>query len=844
MKNWLIFLQLVLVSFTILLSATSVAEDEGVLNRLLAPGPLIGGHKDLEGSDCLKCHDAGKGIPDAKCLDCHKELKVFVTEKRGFHGLTKQTCIQCHSDHQGRNYESVKIEEKTFEHGKMTGYNLDGKHAEIKCQDCHKDKRKNKFLRPTDIRYFGKAKTCLSCHKKDDIHYFKGTYASKDCSACHGLKSWKEQLSFDHERDGKYKLEGKHKTTKCIDCHRPDKKKQIWLYKWPKLQAQKCLTCHQDQHQNKLSPKYRNGNCVECHSFQDWKLPKFDHEKVGYKLNFKHAETKCVDCHKQPAVAQNKKSEPKNFIWTGLKKACLSCHKDEHLFGPQKSLKLGDMNACGKCHDESGWKKIINFSHDQSTRYPLDGKHDELKCKDCHLPNPALFAREKDPGKKMQIPRPTRWGVYHWDKLDSKTCETCHLNPHLNQFKKEILAKKCSVCHTTEGWQMMKAGKGFDHSKTRFSLTGAHSTTRCAECHQVSGKQIFKFKSFEQKFCIDCHQNVHLKQFSDKFSAQSCAVCHSTKNFAERLEFDHNTTKYPLEAAHIKVKCVDCHKPTRERYSLVKPNINAKDIAAKKIAIKANYLFPQLNSRKCMTCHTDYHKGQLGNECQKCHTVKDWKKTLFDHNSMSRFPLVEKHVKVSCEKCHTGTKENVKYKPLAQLCVDCHKDVHKGSFGKQCQECHSVRDWRSTKDFHKNFTLSGVHYTLECAECHNDGRKLSGLSQQCISCHAKDDVHSGTQPNCRECHVQHFWEVTGFKHSMTRFPLRGAHRTLDCLECHYMGGIQAIYQGLNTQCQACHAADFTAAASIPAAATGHAAESTVSDCSRCHRNQFSFRNAN
>ena len=42
--------------------ATSQEEShagEGLLNQLLAPGPLTKNHKDLEGTDCLKCHSAG-----------------------------------------------------------------------------------------------------------------------------------------------------------------------------------------------------------------------------------------------------------------------------------------------------------------------------------------------------------------------------------------------------------------------------------------------------------------------------------------------------------------------------------------------------------------------------------------------------------------------------------------------------------------------------------------------------------------------------------------------------------------------------------------------------------------
>jgi hypothetical protein len=939
----LLFLGLFLSLF---LSGSAIAESEGVLSRLLAPGPMIDGHKKLEGTDCLKCHDAGKGVPDGKCLDCHKELKPFVANKTGFHGSTNKACIECHTDHKGRDLDTVAVDTKNFDHFKLTGYKLEGKHADVKCQDCHKEKRANKFLRPHDTRYLGKISNCNSCHKKDDVHFFKAPFATKDCNTCHGLKAWKENLKFDHSKDTKFKLEGKHSELKCNDCHVIDKKKKTFQYKWQGLDKKQCLSCHQDQHKNNLSPRYQNGQCTTCHGQNHWKIEKFNHDAVKYPLKFKHEEAACEDCHKQgtgPKTAKKSKTnkEMKNFNWTGLKTACLSCHEDFHKFAGHKSTKMGDLNQCSKCHTENDWKKIHDFTHNQSTRYPVDGKHLELKCAECHIPT--------NPKNQTHI-KNKNIGIYHWDKLDTKTCENCHANPHIGQFKKELLEKKCSTCHTTESWSAMKAGTGFDHSKTRFPLLDSHTKTTCASCHNINGKQVFKFKSFEQKFCIDCHNNVHKDQFSAKFSAQNCSnchsaktfterlpfkhedtnfaltgahektkcsechtpttvafvltkpnisakdlkaggrqsmksqyhfmsqsqkfcidchdnvhkdqfspkfagqnctTCHSTKNFTERLSFNHSTTSYTLKGAHEKLNCNDCHTPTKTAFSLTKPNINPKAPAAGHQAWKGLFKFPDIPQKACLSCHQDYHKGQLGNDCLKCHNESSWKTPPFDHTASTRFPLLDKHKDVDCKKCHLPVSGEwnvikkdkrpvLKYRPTSSLCVDCHKDVHKGSFGKQCQECHSAREWKSTKDFHKNFTLNGVHYTLECAECHKDGRKLAGLSQQCLSCHQKDDPHTGTLPNCKECHRQQFWEVSGFKHSMTRFPLRGAHRTAECIDCHYKGGSQAMYQGLNSQCQACHASDFTAAGAI----SQHATQSSASDCSQCHRNQFSFKSAN
>lgn len=164
--------------------------------------------------------------------------------------------------------------------------------------------------------------------------------------------------------------------------------------------------------------------------------------------------------------------------------------------------------------------------------------------------------------------------------------------------------------------------------------------------------------------------------------------------------------------------------------------------------------------------------------------------------------MLAKHADVKCEKCHINSAEKVKFKPLSTQCVDCRKDPHKGNFGKTCQECHK------------------------------DGKKLAGLSQQCIACHQKDDVHNGSQPNCKNCHTQHFWEVTSFRHSLSKFPLRGAHRVIECTDCHNNG----IYKGLSSSCVSCHLKDFNA---NPAPHT-----SGNTNCIDCHKNTFTFSSAN
>ena len=784
-------------------ASLSQSEEEGLLNKLLAPGPLMDGHKDFEHAD------SGKGIPNAKCLDCHKDIRKQVEQKRSFHGLMLNTCISCHRDHQGRDYDSVAVDEKKFDHEK-TGYSIKGPHEKkLKCADCHNTKREKTALRPGDTRYFVKSASCSSCHSKESKHFFKGDWGKQDCGLCHGVKTWKQDIRFVHGKDTGYPLEGKHQDLKCAKCHVPDETQRTARYKWSGLKQQQCLACHQDVHKQNLSGKFQGGACSKCHTQEKWQVEKFDHSVTSYSLHGKHAEIDCLKCHTQDAKADRKK--PETMRWKGLSSRCLTCHKDYHQFADVKTKKLGSLANCQSCHSDVDWKHTFKFEHNVDTRYVVDGKHLELKCNSCHV------SAAKPPVVK-----------YHWPQLEEKTCENCHKSPHVGIFSPKMLQKKCTECHITAGWKIDQKRKDFPHEQTRFPLTGKHQTLACDQCHVANKKQVFTFSSFNQQFCIDCHKNPHLGQFDQDFSARSCANCHSTERFDKLKDFDHDQTRFRLRDAHAKLVCTDCHTETGKRFDTKSANPQHQ------------FQLPQAIQKSCVGCHADYHVGQLGSKCSECHNEKTWKLPDFDHTNHSRFPLRDKHRDVKCADCHKPVREKtvtfakankpvITYKPLPTRCADCHKDVHQGTLGQNCEGCHTERSWKVTNDFHRDFRLHGTHYTLSCTECHKEDRKLAGLSEQCVVCHQKDDVHSGSLPNCSACHRQQIWEHTSFKHSLSQFPLRGIHRTLNCADCHRNG----IYRGTPSQCVDCHRTDAAGVGNPP-----HIMPN-FTDCKMCH-NQFAF----
>ena len=61
------------------------------------------------------------------------------------------------------------------------------------------------------------ARNCEACHK--DVHNGRFTKIG-ECSSCHFPTSWGPELKFDHNRQTRFPLSGKHEVIDCRACHR------------------------------------------------------------------------------------------------------------------------------------------------------------------------------------------------------------------------------------------------------------------------------------------------------------------------------------------------------------------------------------------------------------------------------------------------------------------------------------------------------------------------------------------------------------------------------------------------------------------------------------------------
>jgi hypothetical protein len=484
----------------------------------LSPGDLSQAHAKLEGmSNCTQCHDLGKKVNNNKCLECHKEIKTLIGQKKGYHSsaeATNKDCFACHSEHHGRKFDMIRFDEKKFNHD-LTKYKLEGAHARVECKECHNpDNIQDASIRKKKDTFLGLKQECLTCH----ADYHQKTL-SNNCVSCHDMKAFKPAAKFNHD-DADYRLTGKHIGVDCIECHKVSTKNGTKFQEFSNVPHNDCIACHTDPHNKRFQ-----GKCTQCHTERSFAeligKNRFDHNTTDFELKGKHRSVDCINCHKNtsnPATAFS-------FSSKVAETQCVACHKDVH------SGRMG--NDCAKCHTENSFvavKSMTAFNH-KTTDFPLEGKHIGVDCKLCHK------------GK-------------YTDPINFSACKNCHKDYHQGEFAKNGVSPDCVTCHSVNAGFNQSTYSVDQHQKTQFPLSGAHSATPCFSCHVSEDRWTFKNKGTS---CTQCHKNVHGERFAVK-GITNCERCHDTETWFPS-KFDHNLTAFPLDGRHAAVECRLCHKP-------------------------------------------------------------------------------------------------------------------------------------------------------------------------------------------------------------------------------------------------------------------------------------------
>lgn len=491
------------------------------LTAQLSPGDLSAPHSYLEGlSNCTQCHVLGNKVSDEKCLACHTEIQQRITLQKGYHVSSEvkgKNCIVCHSDHHGKNFQMIRFDVEKFEHN-LAGYSLSVPHAKKDCKDCHAAKFiTDQKIKSKKYTYLGLNQECLTCH----ADYHQKTLSSA-CLNCHNDEGFKPATKFNHN-NARFKLVGKHINVDCLKCHKVEIKDGNKFQQFKGIQNFTCVGCHKDPHLNKFGQ-----NCSQCHNEESFLVVKgggkFDHNKTDYKLEGKHVNVNCKACHK------TKFTDPLKYD------KCTNCHTDYH---KKQFAKNGVSPDCSNCHNLKGFT-LSSYTIDQhnSGIFPLKGSHVAIPCSECHK-------RQKD------------WSF----RMIGINCIDCHKNIHYATIQTKYFPDaNCKVCHNESQW----VDVSFDHTKTEFNLTGAHTKQSCRACHfkpDEKGVVQQKFSGLP-KNCADCHTDKHYKQF-EKNGITTCTECHDTDNW-KASRFNHNNTAFRLDGKHINVSCEKCHKPQQE----------------------------------------------------------------------------------------------------------------------------------------------------------------------------------------------------------------------------------------------------------------------------------------
>jgi hypothetical protein len=663
----------------------------------LSPGPLSQAHESLEGNrNCTKCHGLGHDSIDPNCLECHTEIQWSITQGVGLHARQRDTsCARCHPEHAGRDFDLIdwgKGGRDGFDHG-QTGFPLEGKHARIDCDRCHTSQFQSSpvahMIKSTKERsHLGLESRCGACH--GDVHEQR---LGEECQECHDATGWRNTPRFDHRSTG-YVLRGKHETLECAKCHDPkDSASSPGTPTAPESPAQtaagtprprygplpraECSDCHRDPHQARLGPL-----CSKCHVEEGFRLAstrEFDHGLSRFPLRGRHVVVTCESCHdedkawgKRPPFAR-----------------CADCHVDPHggqtVASPWAASQEASPAAspdCELCHDEAAFKpSTFTLAQHAATGYPLEGRHRDVACPECH----GLDAAGTDPSRAGS--------AKVWLRPRFDTCATCHGPAHGNQLAHRPDGDRCESCHTVAGFKP-STFTAVEHATLKLPLSGRHGELACSACHGLEREglpaptltlapgEAGVALALQDTTCVACHIDPHEGRYAATGespvpgAADDCLVCHDPRRFRPAvLTLDtHAALGFALDGAHRAVPCIACHAELMER-----PVVSTLVLGGAKPAALSLHSAPT----SCASCHPTPHGSQFddradGGRCDSCHGTTSFVPAVrFDHERDTPFRLVGAHARVPCDRCHptrTGPdgESTVVYRPLDIRCESCH----------------------------------------------------------------------------------------------------------------------------------------------------------------------------
>ncbi len=289
--------------------------------------------------------------------------------------------------------------------------------------------------------------------------------------------------------------------------------------------------------------------CGDCHVPTGWYDLRpsggsaFDHGATGFPLRGQHAAQGCTACHKGQSLRSA---------------SCTNCHADVH------QHRNGD--RCDACHTTQDWRLPEALAVHERTRFPLQGRHLTVPCRNCH----------------------TRANQNVWKGVDSR-CVSCHREDghgHTPAHDRVPFTTTCDACHTAYGFSPARV----DHGRW-WSLTGAHTAASCDDCHPN------RRYAGTPRACYGCHAGDFAEEHKPG-DDQGCADCHSTSAWQPTHAFDHDF-EFPFPHHGVDT-CASCHPGGTKTLTCMSCHTHARSRTDRNHREVRGYVY---EARSCFRCH-------------------------------------------------------------------------------------------------------------------------------------------------------------------------------------------------------------------------------------------------
>lgn len=309
--------------------------------------------------------------------------------------------------------------------------------------------------------------------------------------------------------------------------------------------------------------------------------------------------------------------------------------------------------------------------------------------------------------------------------------------------------------------------------------------------------------------------------------------------FNSGAPFNHASTGFMLEGAHLRERCESCHTQGLFRGT----------------------------PRDCTGCHRPGGRAPgkapshipTTTACDACHLSSSWTPTSFRHRTSQGVAVG------ACATCHNGSTAQGKHAGhviTSAACDSCHRTsawlpagyTHALVVPGTCATCHNGARATGRSARH-------IPTTASCDACHGIGTTFSPTTVatstlharmagpvaagNCATCHSggfvaqnaqqKSAVHVATSEQCDSCHSStSTWATAEFNHALVSPPVTGI-----CSSCHGVSALGKTTSHVPTtqQCDVCHT-NFIAFNPVQ---MNHFA--TAGQCASCHSGTFTFANA-